>query len=163
MFFKKSINIHDDGQTIYAPINGQIIPLEEVNDEVFRQKMMGDGVAIEPHDGKIYAPATGVITVVFPTRHVIAMTSVDGMNIIVHVGIDTVELNGNGFHPLVKVGDYVKAGEQIMTFQLHKIKQNYQATTMIVIENSAEYQLLKSSADYVQVGEELMKVKKVKI
>ena len=122
MLLRKNIKVEDDGQTIYAPVSGSVIPIEDVHDEVFCQKMMGDGLAIEPTEGKLYAPVSGIITVVFPTKHVIAITSMEGIDVIIHVGIDTVELKGTYFHPYVKVGDKVKAGDMLMSIDLKNIK-----------------------------------------
>ena len=163
MLLRKNIKVEDDGQTIYAPVSGSVIPIEDVQDEVFRQKMMGDGLAIRPNEGKLYAPVSGIITVVFPTKHVIAITSMEGINVIVHVGIDTVELKGTCFHPYVKVGDRVKAGDMMMSFDLKNIKKRYDPTTMIVIENDKDYQLFKTDYKDIQATEELIKVKKVSI
>lgn len=163
MLIRKNKKIKDDGQTIYAPVCGHVIPIEEVNDEVFSQKLMGDGIAIEPIEGRLYAPLSGYISVVFPTQHVIAITATEGVNVIIHVGIDTVELKGKYFHPYVKVGDKVNAGDMIMSFDLKKIKKNYQPTTMVVIENNQKYKLFKFDIKDVRSGEELIKVKKVEV
>ena len=163
MLLRKNIKVEDDGQTIYAPVSGSVIPIEDVHDEVFCQKMMGDGLAIEPTEGKLYAPVSGIITVVFPTKHVIAITSMEGIDVIIHVGIDTVELKGAYFHPYVKVGDKVKAGDMLMSIDLKNIKKRYHPTTMIVIENDEDYQLFKTDHKDIQAAGELMKVKKVSV
>lgn len=102
---QKGIDIYMvEKDKIYAPVSGKIIPLEEVEDAVFSQKIMGDGVGIEPVEGYLYAPVDGKISVVFPTGHVIGIESEDGAGIIMHVGIDTVELKGNGFEVFVEQG-----------------------------------------------------------
>ena len=162
MFMKrKSIDIknynHDE---LYAPVSGQLIPLEEVHDEVFKNKMMGEGIAIAPKVGELYAPVNGIVTVVFPTKHVIGIESVNGMKVIIHVGIDTVELNGSGFSPVVKVGQKVEAGNLLMNFKLHKMAEDHDMTTMVVIENSQDYQLSIVQNNEVNAGDRLIQVER---
>lgn len=137
---KKGIkNVEDDG--LLVPIDGVIKPLEEVEDPVFRNKMMGDGIAIEPIGAQLYSPIQGVVTVVFPTKHVIAIKRADGLNVILHVGIDTVELQGKGFHPKVKQGDVVLPGELLMKIDVREIAKQYLPTVMVVLENSKDFEL----------------------
>lgn len=94
--------------TVYAPMNGKSIPLEEVNDGVFSERMLGDGAAIEPADGRVTAPFDGVVSMVFDTKHAIGLTSDNGIELLIHVGIDTVQLNGKYYDIHVKDGDRVK-------------------------------------------------------
>lgn len=103
-----------EADVLYAPISGKVIPLEQVDDMVFSQKIMGDGIAIEPEEGRLYAPVSGTVSVVFPTGHVVGIEGTGGANVIMHVGIDTVELKGQGFDVKVKQGDTVKAGTLLM-------------------------------------------------
>ena len=95
---------------VYAPVEGEVIPLDEVDDAVFSEKILGDGVAVEPDKGEIYSPVKGTVSVVFPTKHVVGITTEEGANIILHIGIDTVELKGKGFDVKVEQGDKVEAG-----------------------------------------------------
>ena len=107
IFKKKAMNI-------VAPLNGTIIPIEEVPDPVFSQKMIGDGIAIEPKGGHLYAPFSGEIIMVSPTKHAIALRSDCGVEVLIHIGLETVALNGEGFHPVVKAGEQVKMGQLLI-------------------------------------------------
>lgn len=147
LFGNKEKNVSDtsavkritcEPKTIYSPLKGSVIPLSEVSDPVFAEEVMGPGVGINPEEGKLYAPADGEIASVFPTGHAIGMTTGDGMEILLHIGIDTVQLEGDGFHALVKQGDHVKAGELLVEFDCAKIKEKgYQTTTMVLVPNAA--------------------------
>lgn len=125
---------------VYAPCDGTVKPLSEVNDDVFSQEIMGKGVAIEPNTGNLYAPCDGTITVCFPTGHVIGLKSKNGTEILMHVGIDTVNLQGKYFSPQIKVNDEVKKGQLLLTFDLEKIKEaGYETTTPVIITNSKDF------------------------
>ena len=122
--------------TLYAPMEGDIIPLEEVTDPVFSEKMMGDGIAIMPTDGTVVAPVDGTIIQVAPTKHAIGIRSGDGAEILIHVGLDTVELAGSPFDVHVKVGDTVTTGQPLLTADLEQIRQAGKDTvTPMVITN----------------------------
>lgn len=149
-----------EADVLYAPISGKVIPLEQVDDMVFSQKMMGDGIAIEPEEGRLYAPVSGTVSVVFPTGHVVGIEGTGGANVIMHVGIDTVELKGQGFDVKVKQGDTVKAGTLLMEIDLAAIRTRYAATTMVVIENSREFQLTPTQSRKVTAGEQLLRVER---
>lgn len=146
---------------LYAPVKGRLKPLEDVEDMVFSSKMMGDGVAIDPIDETLYSPVSGKVTVVFPTGHVIGIESKEHIHIILHIGIDTVELKGKGFYPQVQIGDMVEAGEVIMKLDLRRIQKKYCATTMIVIENSNEFRLRKKETGDIEAGELMIKVERI--
>ncbi len=105
-------------------MSGEVVPLAEVPDQVFSQKMMGDGFAVMPTDGTVVSPVDGKIINVFPTKHAIGIQSAGGHEILIHVGIDTVKLNGQGFEALVKEGDEVKKGQPILRVDLDYVKQN---------------------------------------
>ncbi|MED4271509.1 glucose-specific PTS transporter subunit IIBC [Geobacillus stearothermophilus] len=113
-----------ESETIASPMSGEIVPLAEVPDQVFSQKMMGDGFAVMPTDGTVVSPVDGKIINVFPTKHAIGIQSAGGHEILIHVGIDTVKLNGQGFEALVKEGDEVKKGQPILRVDLDYVKQN---------------------------------------
>ncbi|MFH5807245.1 beta-glucoside-specific PTS transporter subunit IIABC [Lactiplantibacillus plantarum] len=127
-----------------SPETGQIIPLSEVKDEVFSSGAMGKGVAIEPTDGVLYAPADGEVALVFPTGHAVGLNTTDGAEILMHIGMDTVELEGKGFETLVQKGETVKAGQPLVKFDIEAIKAaGYPVTTPMVVTNSKNYHDVK--------------------
>lgn len=131
---------------LVACVNGEMIPLESVKDPVFSTKAMGDGVAFIPKVGEITSPVDGTIEVAFPTGHAIGLKSDNNIEILIHVGIDTVELNGEGFKLLVKQGEKVKRGQKLIEFDLKKIKENgYDPTTMLVITEANNKALKKEN------------------
>ena len=107
---------------VTAPLSGQAVALEQVPDEVFSEKVLGEGLAIIPDEGKLYSPVTGEISSIAETLHAYGFSSDDGLEVLVHVGLDTVGLKGEGFKPLVQVGDRVKAGDLIAEIDLDFIK-----------------------------------------
>lgn len=102
--------------TFLAPLTGTVVPLSEVPDPVFAQKVVGDGAAIDPSEGLLLSPIDAKVTHLFPTHHAIGLTSDTGLEILMHIGIDTVKLQGKGFMPFVSVGDQVKAGDKLIQF-----------------------------------------------
>ena len=125
---------------IYAPMEGEVIPLQEIPDEVFSEGMMGKGCGMKPAEGKVYAPFDGEVVLVANTKHAIALRSCDGIELLIHVGMDTVKMDGKGFNPHVKVGDMVKCGQLMMTFSISDIEAaGYITTTAIIVTNSEEY------------------------
>lgn len=123
--------------TVYAPITGKYIPLEELPDEVFSQGFLGQGCGVEPEDNTVYSPIDGEIVQVAETKHAVGIQTPDGVEVLVHVGMDTVNMKGYGFDVKVNLGDKVKAGDMLMTFDAEKIKAaGYPTTTAIVITNS---------------------------
>ncbi|UTY38353.1 beta-glucoside-specific PTS transporter subunit IIABC [Allocoprobacillus halotolerans] len=125
---------------VNCPVKGKIISLEEVHDEMFSKEVLGKGVAIIPSEGKIYAPANGVISATFETKHAIGMTTDNGTDILIHVGIDTVKLEGKPFVQHVEKGEYVKAGTLLLEFDMKAIEQaGFDSTTMVVVTNSQDY------------------------
>ncbi|NBJ70093.1 MULTISPECIES: PTS glucose transporter subunit IIA [Clostridia] len=124
-------------QIIYAPLNGDIIPLEEVPDPVFNQKMMGEGIAIIPSDGKLVSPVNGKVVQIPDTKHAIGLIADDSTEILIHVGLETVALNGKGFNVKVAADDEVKTGDVLMDFDLAYIQEHASSTvTPIIITNS---------------------------
>lgn len=125
---------------ICAVVNGNSINIEEVKDTTFSQKIMGDGVAIIPNSNTIVAPCDGKITVLPESRHAFGIVSDNGIEILVHIGIDTVNLNGDGFESKVIQGSTVKQGEEIITFDREKmISEGIDTTTMIIVLNDSEF------------------------
>lgn len=129
---KKSANV----VAVYAPADGKVMPITEVKDDVFSTKMLGDGLAVKADNGEIFAPVAGEITTVFPTKHAIGITTEQGLEILIHLGLDTVELKGEPFETLIKVGDKVKAGDPIVKMDLAKIQAaGYDDTVIVVYTN----------------------------
>src|SRR5699024_2750697 len=134
-FFKK--DKRKNKTEICAPINGEIVRLADVPDPVFSEKMMGEGIAIDPTDGQVYSPVNGEIIQVFPTKHAIGILAQDGSQILIHIGLDTVHLKGEGFTVHVTKGQVVTKSDLLIDFDLDYIKENApSAVTPIVITNS---------------------------
>ncbi|MGG6794428.1 UNVERIFIED_CONTAM: PTS beta-glucoside transporter subunit IIBCA [Streptococcus canis] len=126
-------------QTLYAPMTGEMLPLAEVPDETFSSKLLGEGFAILPSQGEVYAPFDGEIITFFPTKHAIALRNEAGVEVLIHVGIDTVELKGEGFEQLVSVGDVVKRGQALLRMDTDFIaSKGYSLISPMVVTNSAE-------------------------
>lgn len=125
-------------KTVYSPLKGKVIPLDQVEDPAFAQGIMGVGVGIEPEGDCLYAPVDGTVVTVFPTGHAVGMMSEGGMEVLMHIGIDTVQMNGEGFKTFVKDGEKVKAGDPLVRFDQGKIrKAGYKTTTMVLVSNAA--------------------------
>lgn len=132
-FFKK------EPVDFYTPVSGRIIPLEEVPDPVFSQKMMGDGLAVVPTARDIVSPVKGTVILVAATKHAVGLRADDGTEILIHVGLETVALEGKGFNVAVKDGDKVSAGQRLMEIDWEYISTNAKSTiTPIVITNSQD-------------------------
>lgn len=130
-----------------SPVKGHVIPVSQVKDEVFASRTMGDGVGIIPAEGKVYAPCDGTIQVVFPTGHAVGISSGD-TEALIHIGINTVELNGNGFETHVRQGDNVKKGELLVTFDKDFIESNgYDPTVVFIVTEKKDSQNLEICAD----------------
>ncbi len=133
---KKVGNITCVPKTVYSPLKGKAMALDTVADEAFASGMMGWGLGIIPAEGKLYAPADGTVAAVFPTGHAVGMLTPCGMEILMHIGIDTVELNGKGFQVKVEAGATVKAGDLFVEFDTEFIKKSgYDTTTMVLVSN----------------------------
>jgi PTS system beta-glucosides-specific IIC component len=138
---------------ISSPITGEVVPLAQVNDETFAQEIMGKGIAIMPREGKVVSPVDGEIQMVFKTKHAIGILSEEGAEILIHIGLDTVKLDGKHFKAYVKDGDIVKKGDLLVEFDKDAIKsEGYDVITPIIITNSAKY-LDVLSKDIKQVNE----------
>lgn len=145
------VQVADDA--IVAVADGQLLALEDVADEVFSSKMMGDGAAITPESDFIVAPANGRLTTVFPTGHAFGLVRPDGVEILVHIGINTVELQGQGFDVLAKQGDLVRAGQPIVKVDRDTLMQKgYDLTTMIVVTDSKDKQISLKHEGTVKSG-----------
>lgn len=122
---------------IYAPVNGEIIPLEKVPDPVFSEKMMGEGVAVIPSKGNIHAPVKGMVTLIAATNHAIGIRAEDGTEILIHVGLETVALNGEGFKVSVQTGEKISVGQLLIEVDWEYIRKHAKSiVTPIVVTNS---------------------------
>ncbi len=129
-----------ENKIVYSPIKGKVIPLNTVKDETFAGEYLGKGVAIQPEQGRVVAPFDGKITVVMDTKHAVGITSNNGIEVLIHVGMDTVQLNGKYYQTHVKVDDEVKKGDLLLTFEKENIiAEGYEITTPVVITNTADF------------------------
>lgn len=129
-------------ETLYNPVQGQVMPLAEVADGVFSEKMMGDGFATEPASGEIFAPVKGEIISIFPTKHAIGLVTMDGKTeVLLHLGLDTVELKGQGFTLKVKLGDLVTEKTLLAQMDLAGIKAQGKRTTVMTIVTTKEKEI----------------------
>ena len=134
-------------ETFAAPVKGVVMPVTEVADQVFSSKAMGDGIAIDPSEGKIYAPFSGEITVAFPTGHAYGIKAANGKEVLIHIGMDTVELEGKGFTPHVKQGDIVKQGDLLTEVDLDYIRsQGKPVVTPVIFTDGTAVEVLKTGA-----------------
>lgn len=170
LFWKDTTKIEEEVQEsnpinvkkeiLTAPIEGEIIPLSQVKDEAFAQGALGQGIAIEPSEGKVVAPFDGTVMTLFPTKHAIGLISDNGMEVLIHIGLDTVQLDGQHFEAYVKQGDKIKKGQTLVTFDLDAIREaGFVTQTPIVITNSKDYlDILQTDAKKVVDNEELITV-----
>lgn len=125
---------------ILAPVAGKVIPMKEVADPAFNQEILGKGVAIVPSEGIIVAPAPGEVTVMFDTKHAVSIRTDSGADVIIHIGLDTVNLKGEHFRSHVSQGDKVKAGDVLVEVDLDKVKEaGYDVTTPVIICNTPDF------------------------
>jgi sugar PTS system EIIA component len=131
LFGKKETTV-----SILSPITGKVVNIEDVPDQVFSQKMIGDGIAIEPTEGVVVAPMDGEIVQIFPTKHAIGIRGKDGLEILIHIGMETVAMAGEGFKGHVVQGDQVKTGDTLVTFDLNLVKEKAESIiSPVVITN----------------------------
>lgn len=146
--------------TVYSPLKGTVIPLDQVEDEAFSSGVLGKGAAVIPEEGVLWAPADGTISAMFPTGHAIGMVTESGAEVLMHVGMDTVKLNGEGFKPLIKAGDQVRKGQPLLEFDMKLIQEaGYSLVTPVLVTNYMQYgeiRTLKTGA--ADRGEALLSV-----
>ncbi len=157
--FKKK---QDQGIMIGAPVKGKAVSISEVSDPTFGGEILGKGVAIIPEEGKVYAPADGTIDLLFDTCHAVSMTTTDGVEVLVHIGLDTVALKGEHFTAHKATGDSVKKGDILITVDLEAIKNaGYDVITPVVICNTDDYASVEALAGKeVGVGDDVLKITK---
>lgn len=155
MLFKKDYGL-------YAPIDGVYLPLELVQDTTFSTGLMGPGFGIYPERNLVRSPFDGKITMVFPTKHAIGIRRKDGVDLLIHIGIETVNLKGSGFKTFVAKGDSVKKGETLIQFDQQKIiEQGLDSTIIVIVTNAKEYDItFKPSEGKIEYGVELADVRK---
>ena len=145
-FKKKEINL-------MAPLDGTVIPIEEVPDPVFSQKMMGEGVAIQPSGGHVYAPFSGEIIMIAPTKHAIAIRSKTGVEILIHIGLENVALNGEGFQLAVKDGEKVEMGQLLIEVDWSYLEERVESTITPIIVTNSDKEITYSSKGTCKQGE----------
>lgn len=150
------------GITIASPMKGSCVSIKEVSDPTFGDEILGKGVAIKPEDGRVYAPADGVITTLFPTGHAVGMTTDEGVELLVHVGLDTVAMKGEGFRIIAKEEQKVKKGDLLIEADLEKIKAaGYDTITPVVVCNTDEYSEINGHTDReVNAGDDILDIKR---
>lgn len=159
----RNITVDDVNEfELVSALSGEITELKTVPDPVFSSLALGKGVAIVPTDNEVFAPVNGTVTTLFPTKHAIGITSDNGIEVLVHIGLDTVSLNGNGFESFVKQGDTVIRGQKVLSFNRDKIIEAGLSTiTPVVITNSHEFsQVNVLKQDNVMAGQVLLSVEK---
>jgi PTS system glucose-specific IIA component len=161
LFSKKEEAIEPvDDEAVVAPAEGDMFPIDQVKDEVFAQKMMGDGVAFRYAGNRIAlcAPANGILSVLFPTGHAYGITMNNGVELLVHIGLDTVNANGEGFTLCgKKQGDAVKAGEPIVEVNLRKLGKTYDMSTMLVVTSANNHEIHFIEPRHVTKGQRIIK------
>ena len=146
-------------RVIKAPVDGMLIPIEEVDDEVFSAKMAGDGIAIMPIGDTFTAPIDGVITKIFSTNHAFSIKSKQDMEVLVHIGLETVALKGEGFERLAQEGDEVTAGTPIIKVDLNYIKANAKdIITPILVTDESKFDAIDKNDNVVKSGDPIMEV-----
>lgn len=150
-FFKKK------EKKILAFSNGTVVPLKDVNDPMFSKGLMGPGIAIESNDGMFYSPVDGVVTMLFPTKHAMGIKCETGEELLLHIGIDTVNLKGDGFESFVKDGQHIAKGDLLLKADLSLIKENnYQTVAILCITDPKDLKLTYTLESEVKANESLL-------
>lgn len=145
---------------IISPAKGKLKDITEVDDEAFSSKSLGDGFAIEPKSGDVYSPMDGVVEMIFPTLHALGIKNSNGTEVLIHIGIDTVGLNGEGFESFVSEGQKVKAGDRLIKFDIESIRSKVPSTDVIVIFTSGEScEIINNGVDVENAEEEIVNIK----
>lgn len=138
---------------VYTPVNGNVVSIEKVKDPVFSQKMMGEGFAVKPLDGKISAPVNGIVQTVFSTLHALTIKDDNGTDILIHIGLDTVELNGEGFSLAIQAGQSVKVGDLLVNVDLSLLAEKGKDDIVIVVFPEMEGKKVIPQCGKKQLGE----------
>ena len=147
---------------IGAPLKGEVVLCAEVKDRVFAEEMLGKGIAIKPSEGKVYAPFDGEVGTVFETKHAISLISKTGIEVLIHVGIDTVKLNGEHYKAHVVSGQKIKKRELLLDFDIEKIENaGYDLITPVIVCNTEDYkEIIRKTGKQVMPGDTVMELKK---
>ncbi len=150
------------GTVLGAPMEGECVPLSQVSDPTFSEEILGKGIAIVPTDGRVYAPIDAQVSTVFPTGHAVALTTADGMEILIHIGLDTVKLEGKHFTVKTETGKDVKKGDLLVEADIAAIKEEgYDCITPMLICNSADYASVEGKTGMnVKPGDDCLEVSK---
>ena len=147
-------------KVLCSPFTGEVHPIADTPDEAFAGKMMGDGYMVMPVEGVVYAPEDSNVTFVFPTNHAIGLTTVDGVEYLLHIGVDTVKLEGKGFEMFVKDGDFVKKGDKLMAFDIQYIKEHAKSEACIAVFTglTEEEEVVMKRSGHVNAQEEIAEI-----
>ena len=150
------------GQTVFSPLTGELKSLKDVNDPTFSEEILGKGIAILPKEGIVYAPFDGVVSALFDTKHAIGLTDDQGMELLVHVGLETVNLGGTHFEVHISQGDLVKKGDPLITFDLQEIQKTHDVITPVLITNADDFSEIVVQKEFgpVKAGDAILTVKK---
>ena len=153
-------NIENHISQVESPVKGMTVPMSEVGDSMFSNGILGEGIAIKPTDGKIYAPVDGTVSATFETKHAIGIKSDDGLELLIHIGIDTVKLSGKPFKQFVEKDAQVKKGDLLIEFDVDEIeKAGLDPTVMVVVTNSKDYlEVLPTKETSVSTNDVLLRV-----
>lgn len=161
MFGKLKNLFSQPGITIASPVSGTVVPLAEVPDPTFAQGILGPGAAVQPSEGRIVAPANGTVDMMFDTGHAVSMTTSEGAELLIHVGIDTVQLEGKHYKACCKAGQQVKKGDVLIEFDPAAIKaEGYQIVTPILVCNPDAFTVEPAAGGTVTAGDALLTLKK---
>lgn len=161
MFGKLKNLFSQPGITIASPVSGTVVPLAEVPDPTFAQGILGPGAAVQPSEGRIVAPANGTVDMMFDTGHAVSMTTSEGAELLIHVGIDTVQLEGKHYKACCKAGQQVKKGDVLIEFDPAAIKaEGYQIVTPILVCNPDAFTVEPAASSAVAAGDALLTLKK---
>lgn len=161
MFGKLKNLFSQPGITIASPVSGMVVPLTEVPDPTFAQGILGPGAAVQPSEGRIVAPANGTVDMMFDTGHAVSMTTSEGAELLIHVGIDTVQLEGKHYKACCKAGQQVKKGDVLIEFDPAAIKaEGYQIVTPILVCNPDAFTVEPAAGGTVAAGDALLTLKK---
>lgn len=150
------------GQTVFSPLTGELKSLKDVNDPIFSEEILGKGIAILPKEGIVYAPFDGVVSALFDTKHAIGLTDDQGMELLIHVGLETVNLGGTHFEVHISQGDLVKKGDPLITFDLQEIQKTHDVITPVLITNADDFSEIVVQKEFgpVKAGDAILTVKK---
>ncbi len=159
--FDKLFGGKDSGIVVAAPVAGEAVPISEVSDPTFGEEILGKGVAIRPSQGKVFAPFDGTVDMMFDTGHAVNLISKDGVELLIHVGLDTVKLKGEHYTAHVKNGDTIKKGQLILEFDAAAIAAaGYDVITPVVVCNTPEFTSVAAHTGPVEPGDDLLTLEK---